>query len=133
MCNLICVKFLDIRLPAHLKAPLLPPAKTENSAETATRFPLIVFSHGLCGSFFIYSGTCCDLASHGYVVGSVEHKERSSCIALHRVPGPRVQEGDYDHYTDEFIPFDNTYPMSMPGGVLEIGFELRNRQVHDTA
>ena len=131
MCNLIYVKFLDIRLPAHLKAPLLPPpAETENSAETTTQcFPLIVFSHGLCGSFFIYSGICCDLASHGYVVGSVEHKEGSSCIALRRVPGRRVQEGDYDHYTDEFIPFDKTYPMNTPGVVKEIGFELRNRQV----
>ena len=63
-------------------------------------------------------------ASHGYVVGSVEHKEGSSCIALGLVPGPRVQEGDYDDYTNEVIPFDKTYPMNTPGGVKEIELEL---------
>ena len=45
----------------------------------------------------------------------------------------RVQEGDYDHNTDEVIPSDKTYPMNTPGGVKKIEFELRNRQVWDTA
>ena len=42
---------------------------------------------------------------------------------------PRVLEGDYDHNTDEVIPSDKTYPINTPGGVKEIEFELRNKQV----
>lgn len=37
-------------------------------------FPVIVFSHGLGGMRSTYSGICCDLASHGCVVASVEHR-----------------------------------------------------------
>ena len=37
-------------------------------------FPVIIFSHGLGGCRATYSGTCCDLASHGYVVAAVEHR-----------------------------------------------------------
>uniref|UniRef100_A0A1X7VW70 1-alkyl-2-acetylglycerophosphocholine esterase n=1 Tax=Amphimedon queenslandica TaxID=400682 RepID=A0A1X7VW70_AMPQE len=109
-----------VSMPAYLKAPLL-------SADKHC-FPLIAVSPGLTATFFIISGICCDLASHGYVVASVEHKDGSSATALRRVPGPGVQEGDYDNYKDEFIPFDNTYPMLSPS-LLSSGFELRNRQV----
>ena len=37
-------------------------------------FPVVVFSHGLGAMRTTYSGICCDLASHGYVVASVEHR-----------------------------------------------------------
>ncbi len=56
----------------------------ELSAKPFTRtyapFPVIIFSHGLGGMRSTYSGICCDLASHGYVVASVEH--RSLCLSL---------------------------------------------------
>ena len=117
-------------MPAHLKVQLLSPPSEDST--TKQHLPLIVFSHGLTGSFIVYSAICCDLASHGYVVASVEHKDGSSCTALRRVPGPGVQEGDYDNYKDEFIPFDKTYSMTQPREVKGIGFELRNRQVSKT-
>ncbi|XP_041346887.1 platelet-activating factor acetylhydrolase-like [Gigantopelta aegis] len=44
-------------------------------------FPVVVFSHGLSGHFFAYSGICSDLASHGYVVAAVEHKDGSALLA----------------------------------------------------
>ena len=107
-------------MPAYLKAPLLNADKQY--------FPLIAVSPGLTAIFTFMSAICCDLASHGYVVASVEHKDESACTALRRVPGPGVQEGDYDNYKDEFIPFDKTYSMMSPS-LKNSGFELRNRQV----
>ena len=38
------------------------------------KFPAIVFSHGLGAMRTSYSTVCCDLASHGYIVASVEHR-----------------------------------------------------------
>ena len=38
------------------------------------RFPLVVYSHGLGGMRCDNSATCCDLASHGYLVAAVEHR-----------------------------------------------------------
>lgn len=54
-------------------------AYSEGSTEGVIRgetppFPVIVFSHGLGGMRTTYSGICCDLASHGYVVAAVEHR-----------------------------------------------------------
>ena len=37
-------------------------------------FPVMVYSHGLGAMSLTYSGICADVASHGYVVASVEHR-----------------------------------------------------------
>ena len=68
-------------------------------------YPVIVMSHGLHGHRCVYSATCCDLASQGYVVAALEHKDRSACLTFERVPGGRgVAKGDYDKYINKWIP-----------------------------
>ena len=42
-------------------------------------FPVLVFSHGLAGMRTTYSGLCSDLASHGFVVLALEHRDGSAC------------------------------------------------------
>uniref|UniRef100_A0A8R1DE88 1-alkyl-2-acetylglycerophosphocholine esterase n=1 Tax=Caenorhabditis japonica TaxID=281687 RepID=A0A8R1DE88_CAEJA len=43
------------------------------------KWPIVVFSHGLGGSRTFYSTYCTSLASHGYVVAAVEHRDQSAC------------------------------------------------------
>lgn len=46
-----------------------------------TKFPLVLFSHGLGGSLEMYTQLCQQIASHGYVVVAMEHQEGSGAYA----------------------------------------------------
>lgn len=52
-----------------------------------TKFPVVVFSHGLCGTRTMYSIICSELASHGYVVFALEHADGSASAA--KIAGKR--------------------------------------------
>ena len=55
-------------IPALYGAPVM----------TASPLPVIMFSHGVAAMRTTYSATCCDLASHGYLVAAIEHR----CVHL---------------------------------------------------
>ncbi|GAQ82249.1 1-alkyl-2-acetylglycerophosphocholine esterase [Klebsormidium nitens] len=59
-----------ISLPAYAG---LQPASEDKSAKG--KFPVVIFSHGLFAMRTTYSAFCCDLASYGYVVISLEHRD----------------------------------------------------------
>ena len=109
------VVLLDDKICSHslMGAPLL-------AEEAPPPYPVIVFSHGLGSKRMGYSAICEDMASHGYVVAVVEHHDRSASLSFHRVPGPGVEEGQYDQYTEEWI--EHKF-----GSVID--FEFRNSQV----
>ncbi|TIA91478.1 hypothetical protein E3P81_01958 [Wallemia ichthyophaga] len=58
------------KIPAYDSAPLA-------SCPTG-KWPLIIFSHGLGGQRRMYSHLCGSLASHGYIVCAVEHRDGSA-------------------------------------------------------
>ncbi|XP_053646031.1 platelet-activating factor acetylhydrolase isoform X3 [Cherax quadricarinatus] len=79
---------------------------------TDRKFPVIVFSHGLSAHRSIYSTVCTELASHGFFVAAVEHRDRSACASF-----TLNETGE-----KEYMLFKTT-PLDMKE------YELRNQQI----
>ena len=47
---------------------------------------------------------CSELASHGYVLACVEHRDRSACTTVRKIPKPGAP-GEYEDEWISFIPF----------------------------
>jgi len=73
-----------IQIPAYKDAHLL----TEHAPEGG--WPLVLFSHGLLGTRTIYSQLCCNLASNGYIVVALEHRDRSGQVYADTTNNPQV-------------------------------------------
>ncbi|KAM5181703.1 platelet-activating factor acetylhydrolase 2, cytoplasmic-like [Mantella aurantiaca] len=86
--------------------------------------PLIIFSHGLGGCRTLYSSLCTELASYGFLVAALEHRDGSACATYHFSV---ESSGNASSTLQEFwVPFKNLEP-----GMKE--FYLRNYQVHQRA
>ncbi len=86
----------------------------------------------------MYSGIVSDVASHGYVVACVEHRDRSAGCSFQRVPrpgsggggasggeGPQQLQDDWIEYEIHTTP----EPKREPIANAEQEFPLRNKQV----
>eukprot|EP00095_Tigriopus_kingsejongensis_P006071 maker-scaffold917_size81461-snap-gene-0.9 protein:Tk06071 transcript:maker-scaffold917_size81461-snap-gene-0.9-mRNA-1 annotation:"hypothetical protein DAPPUDRAFT_208600" len=58
--------------------------------DSSEKWPLVIFSHGLGCSRAIYSRICYDLASYGFIVAAVEHREGSGCASFDVENGNKV-------------------------------------------
>ncbi|NWX33876.1 PAFA2 acetylhydrolase, partial [Notiomystis cincta] len=80
-------------------------------------YPLIIFSHGLGAFRTLYSSICTELASWGFVVAALEHRDHSAATTY-------FLTGEAG--TEQWIPFQR-----VPQGQKE--FYFRNKQVHQRA
>jgi platelet-activating factor acetylhydrolase len=81
---------------------LLP---AECSGGGATRWPLIIFSHGLAGCADMYTDLCRSLASFGYIVVALEHEDGSGVHATSISDGRfiRYKRPDSSPYSREKV------------------------------
>ncbi|KAG6101907.1 hypothetical protein E4U30_000682 [Claviceps sp. LM220 group G6] len=63
-----------------------PDAGKERQGTEKPTFPVIIFSHGLGGSRLCYSTTCGELASFGFIVVALEHRDGSCARTLVNLP-----------------------------------------------
>ena len=85
---------------------------------SSCKLPVIVFSHGYNDIRTSYTALNCDLASHGYLMACVEHRDRSACTTVRKIPKP----GAPGEYEDKWIP-------AMYDEDEETGIETKQQQV----
>lgn len=118
--------FGSYKIPAYMDAPFKANAPC----------PVVIFSHGLGAFRTLYSAICAELASQGFIVASVEHRDESSSATYYfremtedEKAKPRVPKTcatDPDHLLPVWM-----YYRALKHGESE--FPLRNRQVKQRA
>lgn len=118
--------FGSFKIPAYLDAPFKSNGKC----------PVVIFSHGLGAFRTLYSAICAELASRGFIVASVEHRDQSASATYYfrektesemaNDNVPKTSASAQDSMIREWI-----YYRVLQHGESE--FPLRNKQVKQRA
>lgn len=124
----------DVYIPALWQAPVL---------EGSERVPVVVMSHGIGGNRTSYSAYCCELASHGFIVAAVEHRDGSASMTYQLKDNIRASVAEVPRdrtggrstrssmvrshsFKEEWKSFEHVDGL----GIRWNDYEYRNRQVH---
>ncbi|KAK6066772.1 PAF-acetylhydrolase family member [Seiridium cupressi] len=104
------------------QAVLVGDAQTEAKHE---QFPVIVFSHGMASGRTSYTHYLGELASRGYIVAAVEHRDGSG-------PGTIVYKADGTQKTIFHAPADALDPVPDTEELKRVQLSLRQAEVEET-
>ncbi|KAI4801804.1 hypothetical protein KUCAC02_019675 [Chaenocephalus aceratus] len=118
--------FGSFKIPASLDAPF----------KSNEKCPVVIFSHGLGAFRTLYSAICAELASQGFIVASVEHRDESASATYYLREKTEAEKADktvsitstsaQDTLIEEWMYYRN-----LQHGENE--FTLRNKQVKQRA
>lgn len=118
--------FGSFKIPAAVDAPF----------KCNEKCPVVIFSHGLGAFRTLYSAICAELASQGFIVASVEHRDESASATYYFREKTESEKANknvaiasaaaQDHLVREWIYYRN-----LQHGESE--FSLRNKQVKQRA
>ena len=92
--------------------------KTDKNNNPAQKLEVVVFSHGLLGNRFMYSMICQEIASQGYLVAAIEHRDNSASLSF-----------EIDMHGKETPVEYIKHPVAKAGEFHEESFVFRNKQV----
>ena len=110
----------SVQLDCYWNTSLYSSSSTNEPNTSDKKFPCVVFSHGLGGSRCVYSSFCLELASYGYIVAAVEHRDKSASATYY------LKENPSSFQDPQWIPYHKLTEN-------EDEFQLRNSQVHQRA
>lgn len=128
----------DVYVPALWQAPVL---------ENNEKIPVVILSHGIGGNRTTYSTFCLELASHGFLVAAIEHRDGSASMTYNlkdsiseRITAELIRDsssGKHRRHTihksfsfqEDWKAFEHTDPL----GINWDDYDYRNKQVHQRA
>ncbi|KAG8233113.1 hypothetical protein J437_LFUL012539, partial [Ladona fulva] len=103
---------INASIPVSWGSHFIPISKISDSNEVKkSKHPVVIVSHGMAGARFAHSALGMELASNGFVVASVEHRDGSASATYHFqspkereagektwLPYKNVKFGNEEHY-----------------------------------
>uniref|UniRef100_A0A6J0UDX8 Platelet-activating factor acetylhydrolase n=1 Tax=Pogona vitticeps TaxID=103695 RepID=A0A6J0UDX8_9SAUR len=114
---LLNMTFGSCKIPVSWDAPFRPRSQ---------KYPVIIFSHGLGAFRTAYSAVCIEMASRGFLVLALEHRDRSASATFFCKPDPEAPDGPGSQVHEEWLSYQG-----VPKDQKE--FRFRNPQLHQRA
>lgn len=120
-------------IPAHVDAPLRGTRKAYRDVETEQpldqsglpKFPVLVFSHGMASSRTSYTQFCGEMASRGYIVAAIEHRDGSG-------PGTEIYQKDGSKRDLFTISNSDLEPQPLEPNLKMMQLAMRQAEVEET-